>query len=121
MMSGDLVPALVTGILGLGGGGAGVSLWVAKKKTPVEVDNLSISGATSAVVALNTALAAETKRADRAERENVQLRARLAEAEQKLSAAEAKLAEAHLQLAEVSGSLAEIRQQLPHPRPASEK
>lgn len=89
-MSDALVPLL--GIL-MGGGliAACVSWYVAKSKTPAEVDSIIVAGAESAVVTIEKTLAAETRRADRAEAREAVLLQRIADKEARIEALEHKL------------------------------
>jgi predicted RNase H-like nuclease (RuvC/YqgF family) len=77
----------------LGGGfiGALVALYTARKKVPVERDNLIVSGAETAVLSLERTLAAETRRADRAEAKVATLEDALARKDRRIEALEKRL------------------------------
>lgn len=66
-MTDPMIVGLLTAILGGGFITALVALYTAKRKVPVERDNLIVSGAETAVLSIERTLAAETRRADRAE------------------------------------------------------
>jgi predicted RNase H-like nuclease (RuvC/YqgF family) len=85
----------LVGLIGilLSGGfvGALVALYSARKKVPVERDNLIVSGAETAVVSLERTLAAETRRADRAEAKVSSLEDALARKDARIEALEQRL------------------------------
>lgn len=58
-MTGELIGAAVPVILGGGLITALTALWVARRKTPAEVDNIIVSGAETAVLSIKQALEAE--------------------------------------------------------------
>ena len=70
-LSGGLITALAT-------------VYAAKRKVPAERDSIIVNGAETAVLALEKTLAAETRRADRAE-------AQIAARDKRIEALEAKL------------------------------
>ncbi len=66
-MNSELLTGVATGVMGGGFLGALTTVWTARKKVPVERDSIIVTGAETAVLSLERTLAAETKRADRAE------------------------------------------------------
>lgn len=90
-MSPDILAAVVTAVLS-GGIFAGVaSLYNARKKAPAERDSVIVRGAEKAVLTLQATLAAETKRADRAEAALVAEQVRITEKDARIAALETKL------------------------------
>lgn len=81
-----LVVAVVTGLLGGGLITAFTGIYTARKKAPVERDSIIVTGAETAVLALEKTLAAETRRADRAEGEAARYRDQVRAMEDKLNA-----------------------------------
>lgn len=107
-MSTDLVTLLASTALGGGGLAAITSLYVARKKVPAERDSIAVGGAETAVLALERSLAAETKRADRAEAENIRLQSEIARRDARIAALERKLDEAQESLNSVRAELHEL-------------
>lgn len=84
MSESPLLIAAVSAVLSGGLVGAFVTLWTARQKVPAEVDSIAVSGAETAVLALERTLAAETKRADRAEAQVLKQDERIETLEKKL-------------------------------------
>lgn len=91
MIDPALLTAAVSGVMGGGFIGAGVAVYTARKKVPAEVDSIIVSGAETAVVSLERTLAAETRRADRAEATVAARDARIAALEARTEALESRL------------------------------
>lgn len=72
-MTTGLVLAIVPALMSGGLVGAIMSFHSARKKLPVEIDSIIVTGAEAAVASLARSLEAETRRADRAELENRRL------------------------------------------------
>lgn len=87
----SILIAIVTGVMGGGLITAGVSLYRAKKTATAERDNIIVTGAETAVLALQKTLTAETARADRAEKKNEELREEMRQKEQRIAQLENKL------------------------------
>ncbi|WLW38576.1 hypothetical protein [Streptomyces phage Verabelle] len=89
-----LDPALLaatTGVMSGGFIGAIGTIWSARKKVPAERDSIIVSGAETAVLALEKTLEAETRRADRAEAVVAQRDEALARKDERISALESRL------------------------------
>lgn len=87
----ELVRLLVPVILGGGLLGAYVSYYTARQKVPRQADSLIVSGAETAVATLERSLAAETRRADRAERLAASLEEAIERKDARINALEARL------------------------------
>lgn len=87
----DLLALIIPGILSGGAVGAAVSVYTAKKKVPAERDSLIVTGAETAVTTLERTLAAETRRADRAEAKVASLEEVLARKDARIEALERRL------------------------------
>lgn len=100
-MTSPILIGVLTTLLGGGFITALVALYTAKRKVPIERDNLIVSGAETAVLSLERTLAAETRRADRAEAKVASLEDALARKDARIEALEARLDEfqSHLDLA----------------------
>lgn len=116
----ELVVPLATLILGGGLTGSLVSLYAAKRKVPVERDAIAVSGAETAVLALERSLAAETRRADRADAEVIRLQgvveardARIAALEKRLDEVQESLDGVRAELHQIITENAEARQEQP--------
>lgn len=105
----ELLVAVVTGILSGGLLTAGVSLYRARQTVPVERNNLVVSGAEAAVLSLERSLAAETRRADRAERAVVDRDEVIAAKERRIEALERRIDEVQTALDAVRAELHQIR------------
>lgn len=103
-----LVPAVVA-ILSGGFVGACVAVYRAKQTVPAERDNLVVSGAETAVLSLERSLAAETRRAERAEASLVMRDEVIAAKERRIEALERQLEKAQQLLDAVREELHEIR------------
>lgn len=90
-MSSQMLTIVVTGLMSGGFVGSAVALYSAHRKVPVEVDSIIVSGAESAVLTIEKTLAAETRRADRAEARESVLLQRIADKEARIEALEHKL------------------------------
>ncbi len=104
----DVSPLLLaasSGVMGGGFIGAAVSVDTAKKKVPVERDSIIVTGAETAVVALEKTLAAETKRADRAE-------ATVAVRDEQLNRKDARIAALEERLDQLQAALDAARDEL---------
>ena len=99
-----LLATLASGVLGGGVFGAGVSLWTAKRKVPAEVDSIIVTGAETAVVALQGTLSAETRRADRAEKTVTQQYERIENLERRLDQLQQLLDDARNELRSIINS-----------------
>ena len=86
-----VIVALLTTLLGGGFLGALVALYTARKKVPVERDNIIVSGAETAVSTLERAVAQEARRADRAEAKVLDLEKALARKDARIEALERRL------------------------------
>lgn len=69
MIDNSALTAVVAGVMSGGLFTSGVAVYKARKTAPAERDSLIVQGAETAVMTLERSLAAETKRADRAERQ----------------------------------------------------
>lgn len=87
----EIATLIITGILSGGFIGALVSVYTAKKKVPAERDSLIVTGAETAVSTLEKTLAAETRRANRAEEANGELHAALARRDERIERLETRL------------------------------
>lgn len=101
MTQNPILVALITGVMSGGIIGALTTLWVAWKKTPVERDSIIVGGAETAVLALEKSLAAEIRRADRAEAREAQKDAQLERMREQLEAAQATLDQVRAELHEL--------------------
>lgn len=79
-----VVATLLTVLLGGGFVGSVVTLWTARKKVPAERDSIIVSGAETAVLALERALGAALKAAEHAEALNLDKDQRIAHLEKRL-------------------------------------
>lgn len=93
----DIALTAVTSIAS-GGVGAAVHWWTARKKTPAEVDNIIVNGAETTVQAALAVAAAESARADRAERQVLERDQRIAALEARLDALQQALDAAYEEL-----------------------
>ncbi len=91
MIDESLLTGALTGVMGGGFLGALGALWTAKKKVPAERDSIIVTGAETAVLSLERTLAAETKRADRAEAVVAKKDEALARKDARIEALERKL------------------------------
>lgn len=87
----SIIVPLLSVVLGGGFVTACVALYTARRKVPVERDNLIVSGAETAVLSLERTLAAETRRADRAEAKVASLEEALARKDRRIEALEKRL------------------------------
>lgn len=83
--------AIATGVMSGGFIGALVSIYTARRKVPAERDSIIVSGAETAVLSLERTLAAETRRADRAESVIVDCNEALARRDARIEALESRL------------------------------
>lgn len=104
-MDPTLLKLLVSLLLSGGLITAVVSVYNAHKKTPVERDNIIVSGAETAVLALERSLKAETARANRAE-------SSLASRDQTIATKDALIERMQARLDEVQRTLDEVRAEL---------
>lgn len=104
-----LLVAIVTGVLSGGLFTAAAALYRARQTVPAERDNLVVSGAETAVLSLERSLAAETRRAERAEASLVMRDEVIAAKERRIEALELQLEKAQLLLDQVREELHEIR------------
>lgn len=87
----EILTLIVPGLIGGGLIGALVSVYTARHKVPAEVDSLIVTGAETAVTTLERTLAAETRRADRAEAHSAELEAALLRKDERIERLEARL------------------------------
>ena len=87
----ELARLLIPVILGGGLIGAYVTYYTARQKVPREADSLIVSGAETAVSTLERSLAAETRRADRAEARAASLEEAIERKDARINALEARL------------------------------
>lgn len=87
----NLISLIVSGVLGGGLIGALVTVYTAKKKVPAERDSIVVSGAETAVLALERSLAAENRRAERAEAALKDRKAELDRKDERIAALELRL------------------------------
>lgn len=90
-MNSPLLAAIISALMSGGFVASIVAFYTAKRKVPVEVDSIIVSGAESAVLTIEKTLAAETRRADRAEAREGVLLQRIADKEARIEALEHKL------------------------------
>lgn len=107
---GDAIHVLISTIASGGLVGALVSWYAAKKKVPVERDSIIVTGATSAVTALQAVVEAESKRADRAEARVAELEAQLHRKDERIEALEFRLDIMQAALDEAREELRSIRE-----------
>lgn len=100
-MSDTALAAIVSGLMSGGLIGALVAAYSARQKVPVERDSIAVTGAETAVLALQHSLSAETKRADRAEATLAKRDARIEILEQKLDELQAALNGARAELQQI--------------------
>ncbi|GAA2037291.1 hypothetical protein GCM10009740_31300 [Terrabacter terrae] len=109
---GELLPAIVTGLLGGGFITGGVAIYRARKTAGPERDSIVVGGAETAVLSLEKSLAAETKRADRAE-------AALVERDRQLAAKDARIAALEKRIDTLQAALDSMRAELHQIRTAT--
>lgn len=97
-MDNAILPALVSGVMSGGLLFAGNAIYKARKTAPAERDNIIVQGAETAVIALERSLAAETKRADRAEAAVAERDAQLSRLQDRLETVQATLDEVRREL-----------------------
>ena len=107
-----LLPLLVSGLLSGGAITGGVAIYKARKTTGPERDSIVVGGAETAVLSLEKSLAAETKRADRAE-------AALIERDRQLAAKDARIADLEKRIDSMQASLESLRTELHEIRTAT--
>lgn len=90
-MSSDTLVPIAVALLTSGIGAGLISLYKDRKKAPVERDAISVTGSQTAVLSLERSLAAETKRADRAEALVVKRDSELARKDARIVALEKRL------------------------------
>jgi len=108
-MSTVVLTAIITGILSGGLFTAAATLYKARKTVPAERDNLVVTGAETAVLSLERSLAAETRRAERAEAAVVMRDEVIAEKERRIAALERRIDEVQAKLDSVRAELHQIR------------
>lgn len=101
----ELLTLIISGILSGGIIGAGVSVYTARRKVPAERDSLIVTGAETAVSTLERTLAAETRRAERAEK-------RVGELEEALTRKDARIEALEARLDDLQQALNEAREEL---------
>jgi predicted nucleic acid-binding Zn-ribbon protein len=107
-VTGDVLAACAAAVLSGGGVGAFASLYAAKRKVPAERDSIAVAGSENAVLAIERSLAAETRRADRAEREVVRLQDLVSERDARITALEHRLDDVQASLDQARGDLASL-------------
>lgn len=100
-MDSTILPGLVTGVMSGGLLFAGAAVYKARKTAPAERDNIIVQGAETAVIALERSLAAETRRADRAEAQVAERDAKLTLLQERLESVQAALDEVRHELHEL--------------------
>ena len=105
----NLLIAATTGLLGGGLITAFVALYRARKTVPAERDSLVVGGAETAVLSLERSLAAETRRADRAEAAVIEKDKIIASKEARIETLERRLDEVQNMLDAVRLELHQIR------------
>lgn len=87
----NLLPIIISGVLGGGIFGAVATLYRAKKVVPAERDSFVVGGAETAVLSLEKSLAAETRRADRAEAAEARAQEIIAAKDRRIEALERRI------------------------------
>jgi chromosome segregation ATPase len=94
----EALPTLASAVMSGGLVFAGTALYKARKTAPAERDNIIVQGAETAVIALERSLAAETRRADRAEKQVADRDAQLERLQERLEAMQVALDEVRREL-----------------------
>lgn len=105
----ELLPVIVSGLLGGGLFGAIATLYRAKKTAPAERDNFVVGGAETAVLSLEKSLAAETRRAERAEAAEARAQEIIAAKDARIDLLERKIDDMQRTLDQMRTELHEIR------------
>lgn len=105
----DVLVAVVSGVLSGGLLASVVALYRARKTVPAERDNIVVQSAETAVLSLQRSLAAETRRADRAEAEMIRKDKVITEKERRIEELERRLDTVQQMLDDVRAELHQIR------------
>lgn len=110
------VSGIATALLGGGGTAALVSVYSARKKVPAERDSIVVTGAETAVLTLEKTLAAETRRADRAEAQLVERTAEVERKDRQLAMKDSQIARKDERIANLEARLDRLQELLDEAR-----